>query len=113
MSKYEAIISIVNHGYSDLVMEAAKSAGARGGTILNGHGTGNRDMETFFGVTVTPEKDIVIIVVPAETKDSVLSAINKGAGMATKGMGIAFSCPITDVVGLIEHAEQETKEEGE
>ena len=98
--KYEAIISIVNHGYSDLVMEAAKSAGARGGTIINGHGTGNKDIEQFFGVTVTPEKDIVIIVVPLSSRDAILSAINEGAGMATKGMGIAFSCPIADVVGL-------------
>ena len=99
---YEAIISIVNSGFSDLVMEAAKSAGARGGTILSGRGTGNKDIEQFFGVTVTPEKEIVLIVVPKSIRDLVLSAINAGAGMGTKGMGIAFACPITDVVGLSE-----------
>ncbi|MBE6134533.1 MAG: P-II family nitrogen regulator [Erysipelotrichaceae bacterium] len=97
---HEAIISIVNHGFSDLVMEAAKSAGATGGTVISGHGTGNKDIEQFFGVTVTPEKEIVIIVVPKRIRDLVLSAVNAGAGMNTKGMGIAFSCPIADVVGL-------------
>ena len=45
---HEAIISIVNHGFSDLVMEAAKSAGATGGTVISGHGTGNKDIEQFF-----------------------------------------------------------------
>ena len=42
---YEAIFAIVNNGYADLVMEAAKGAGARGGTVLNAHGTGNKEME--------------------------------------------------------------------
>ena len=107
---YEAIISIVNHGYSDLVMEAAKAAGARGGTILTGRGTGNRDIEQFFGVTVTPEKELVVIVVPKAIRDTVLSAINAGAGMGTKGMGIAFACPLADVVGLNELEKPETKE---
>lgn len=97
---HEAILCIINKGYSDLVMEAAKGAGARGGTVLSGRGTGNSDAQQFFGVTVTPEKEIVLIIVPTEIRDGVLDAINKGAGMDTKGMGIAFSLPLTDVVGL-------------
>ena len=90
-------------------MEAAKGAGARGGTVLSGRGTGNSDAQQFFGVTVTPEKEIVIIVVPKRIRDLVLSAVNAGAGMNTKGMGIAFSCPIADVVGLGEANKAQTE----
>ena len=53
-NKYVAIVCIVNLGFTDLVMSAAKAAGARGGTILNARGTGNKDIEKYFGVTVTP-----------------------------------------------------------
>ena len=100
MNNYECIVSIVNHGFTDLVMTAATRAGARGGTVLSARGTGNKDVSEFFGVTVTPEKDVVLILVPKAIRDKALMAINEGAGMSTKGMGIAFSLPVSDVVGL-------------
>ncbi|MBQ9457459.1 MAG: P-II family nitrogen regulator [Bacilli bacterium] len=105
-NNYEAILCIVNKGYSDLVMEAAKASGARGGTVISGRGTGNPDAEQFFGIPVTPEKEIVLIIVPKDIRDTVLSAVNKGAGMDTKGMGIAFSLPLSDIVGLPVNQEQ-------
>lgn len=98
---YECVVSIVNHGFTDLVMEAARSAGAKGGTVISGHGTSNREVTDFFGVIITPEKDVVLILVPTAIRDKILAAINAGAGMATKGMGIAFSLPVSDVVGLL------------
>ena len=107
---FVAIISIVNRGYTDLVMEAAKQAGARGGTVLTVRGSGNKEAEAFFGITVTPEKEIVLILVPKAISDAVLSAINDGAGMNTKGMGIAFSLPVSDLVGIAQE-EDEPKEE--
>ena len=97
---YEAVVCIVNHGFTDLVMESAKLAGARGGPVVNGRGTGDKDAEQFFGITITPDKEMVIILVPKAIADDVLNAVNKGAGMNTKGMGIAFSLPVTNVVGL-------------
>jgi len=98
---YEVIMAIVNNGFTDLVMNAAKGAGARGGTIINARGTGNKDIEKFFGVVITPEKEIVMILVPKEIKDNVLAALNKEAGIDTKSQGIAFSMPVDDVVGLV------------
>lgn len=98
--KYEAIISIVNHGYSDLVMESAKAAGAKGGTTFGARGQGNKDGQEYFGVNVTPEKDVVLIIVEKSIRDKVLHAINNGAGMSTKGQGIAFSLPVEDTVGI-------------
>lgn len=100
MGNYEVIFCIVNQGYTDLVMEAAKKAGARGGTVIRGRGTGNKEIEDFFGVVITPEKEIVMILVPLEIRDAVISAVNTGAGMDTKGQGIAFSMKVSDVVGL-------------
>ena len=102
MSKYECVLCVVNHGYADLVMESAKRVGAKGGTILSARGTGNRDNEEFFGITVTPEKDIVMILVPKTIRDKVLEAVNEAAGMMTKGLGIAFALPVSDVVGIQE-----------
>lgn len=99
---YEAIMAIVNDGYSSLVMDAAKKAGAKGGTILTAKGTGNKDMEKFFGIVISPGKEIVLIVVPKDIKDSVLSSISNECGINTKGQGIAFSFKADDVVGIVE-----------
>jgi nitrogen regulatory protein PII len=99
---YEIIMAIVNDGFTDLVMDAAKKAGARGGTILTAHGTGNKDIEKFFGVVITPEKQIVMILVPKAIKDAVIASIYKEVGINTKGQGIAFSIPASDVVGIVE-----------
>jgi nitrogen regulatory protein PII len=99
-SKHEMIMCIVNAGFSETVMEAAKSAGARGGTILNGRGTANKEAESFFHIAIQPEKEVVMILVSAEIKDAVLHALYQKAGLDTMGQGIAFSLPVDEVVGL-------------
>lgn len=107
---YSVIFAIVNDGYTDLVMDAAKKAGARGGTIIHAKGTGNKEVERFFGIVVTPEKEIVVIMVPKEIKDNVLSSIYEMAGLSTKGQGIAFAINASDVVGLSTSEEKEEEE---
>lgn len=101
-NNYELIMCIVNTGFTDLVMEAAKKAGAKGGTVFHGRGTGNKDITEFFGITITPEKEVVMIIVPKEIRDVVMNEIYKDAGMESRGQGIAFSMPIDDVVGLVD-----------
>lgn len=105
---YEVIFAIVNNGYTDLVMNAAKRAGARGGTIINARGTGNKDIEKFYGVVITPEKQIVMILVPKSIRDAVLEQITLETNIHSKGQGIAFSLPVDGVVGL--NSEEETEE---
>ena len=100
MSAYEAVFCIVNEGFSDVVMDAAKEAGARGGTVIHAHGTANKEAENFFKITIQPEKEIVMILVPAEIKDDVLHAIYRDAGLKTAGQGIAFSMAADNVVGI-------------
>ena len=98
--KYEVIMCIVNAGYSSIAMDAAKKAGARGGTVIHGRGTANRESEAFFHIAIEPEKEIVIIIVPEEIKDNVLKALYEGVGLNTQGGGIAFSLSAEKVIGL-------------
>lgn len=104
--EHEAIFCIVNSGYSEVVMDEAKKLGARGGTVINARGTASKDAEAFFGVTVQPEKEIVMILVPAKKKDDILTALYENVGLSSAGQGIAFSLPVDGVVGL-------TKEQAE
>ena len=97
---HEAIFCIVNSGYSELVMNAAKKLGARGGTVINARGTASKEAETFFNITIEPEKEIVMILVPSQIKEDVMHALYQEAGLDTPGQGIAFALPVDSVVGL-------------
>lgn len=99
-SHHELIMCIVNQGFSETVMAAAKDAGARGGTVLNGRGTANKEAESFFHIAIQPEKEVVMILVDETIKDAVLHALYQKAGLDTMGQGIAFALPVDDVVGL-------------
>ena len=98
--KYEAIITLVNTGFSDVVMDAARAEGARGGTVINARGTADKNLEKKYGVAITPDKELVLIIVDQAIRDNVLSAIYKAAGLDTDEHGIAFSIPVDEVAGL-------------
>ena len=101
---HELIICIVNEGWTDAVMEAARGAGASGGTTISARGTANKDAEEFFHIAIKPEKEIVMMIVDVKIKEDVLHALYKNVGLSTAGQGIAFSMPVTNVVGLSEGA---------
>ena len=105
---HEAIFCIVNDGYSEAVLDAAKKLGARGGTVINARGTASKEAESFFGITIQPEKEIVMILVPKKLKDNIMHALYKEVGLDTPGQGIAFALPVDGVVGV---NEEETKAE--
>lgn len=92
----DMITVIVNKGYADDVMFAARKAGATGGTVINARGTAREDDAKFFGVHIVPEKDMLVIVVEHDKKEAVLSAIKEVKCLKEPGMGIAFSSPVTD-----------------
>ena len=97
---HEVIFCIVNAGFSDSVMDAAREIGAKGGTVLHARGTANPEAEKLFNITVQPEKEIVVIIVKSEQKDPILKNLYQKVGLKTPGYGIAFSMPVTDVVGI-------------
>ena len=98
--KYEIIIVIINEGFSDVVMNAARESGARGGTITHARGTGTKEIEKKYGIVITPQKEMIYILVNTKIRDQVMSAINKVGGIETNGQGIIFSLPVSDVSGL-------------
>ena len=99
-SNFELIVVFVNQGFSDVVMDAAREQGARGGTIVHARGTGTKDMEKRFGIIITPNKEMIMILVNKEIKENVMNAIYKVAGLANDGQGIVFSLPVSEVAGL-------------
>ena len=98
--EYEMIVCVVNTGFSDAVMSAARACGARGGTVINARGTANPEAENFFKITIQPGKEVVMIVVPCAIKDDILHALYKDVGLNTPGQGIAFTLPVDATVGL-------------
>ncbi len=101
---YQCILCIVNQGFSEAVMDAARAAGARGGTVLRARGTANPEVEKKFSFPIQPEKEIVMILVDAKICDGVLHALYQNVGLHTPGQGIAFAMPIDNVVGLSDNS---------
>ena len=97
---HELICVIINEGCSDMVMAAARPAGATGGTVLSGKGTGARESEKFLGISLANEKDVVLIVADKQKKSSIMKAIIEKAGPGTEAASICFSLPVTAVEGL-------------
>lgn len=108
---YEMVMCIVNTGFSDMVMKAARNAGATGGTVIHARGTANKQAELKYGITIQPEKDVVILIVSAEIKDDVLHALYKDVGTGTLAQGIAFSVPVDNAVGIKKYEPEQAKEE--
>ena len=94
MTQYQLLVCIVNAGFSQNVMEAARAAGARGGTIIRGRGSANPEAEEFFNISIQSDKEVVLILVTNEMKDTVMTAVFKNSGLSTDGQGIAFSLPV-------------------
>lgn len=99
-SGQDLIITIIDRGFANDVMDAAKAAGAIGGTILHARGAGIHETETFLGVTIQPEKDLVMNLVPRNIRVAVIRAICEKAGLKQPGKGICFSIPVNEVAGM-------------
>ena len=97
---HELIVVIAEQGYTELIMNAARTAGAYGGTVIHAKGTGKEAAEKFMGVSLAAEKEILYIVTKKKQKNSIMQAIMKDAGLDSKAKSIAFSLPVTDTAGL-------------
>lgn len=99
-SSYEMINVIVNKGYGEDAMAAARKAGARGGTIIGARGTAKDGDEKFFGMEIVPEKEMLMILVPTEQKEAIISAITALPCFEKAGSGIVFSNQASDFTML-------------
>ncbi len=109
-NNHEVIFAIVNAGFAEDVMDIARELGVRGGTILHARGVAREDAAAFFGITLHAEKEILMMVVDKELRDTVLNAIYKEMGMSKKAQGIAFSLPVNEAVGLAPAPKEEKPE---
>ena len=96
----ELIVVILNEGHSDMVMDAAREAGATGGTVLHAKGTGSANAEKFLGVSIAEEKDMIYILATNKKKTGIMKAINEKCGLGTEAGAISFSMPVSEVAGI-------------
>ena len=101
--EYELIVLIVSEGYASIAMDAAKRKKAGGGTLIKGVGLGSEEATKILGITIEPEKDVVLILTEKDSKKEVMQEISDSVGLATEGRGICFSLPVDNVVGLQEN----------
>ena len=97
---YELIFVVANEGYSDMIMDAARDAGAGGGTVIKAKGTGAEYTEKFFGFSIASEKEIHLLVTPAQGRNAIMKAIMEQAGLESKAQSIVFSLPVSHALGL-------------
>lgn len=97
---YKCIFAVVNSGFAEEAMEAAKGCGAKGGTILHGRGTISKEAESAFNITIQPDKEIVMILAKENRIDAILKGLYDAIGTATKAQGIVFAIPVDESVGL-------------
>ncbi len=98
--KRTLIIAVVNHGYSEEVMNSAKEKGATGGTVIHGKHIGDEEASALWGLSIKEEKDLVLIVADFDKKLDIMKAIGESCGIHTEAKGIIVSTPIDAVVGL-------------
>ncbi len=97
---YEIVLAIANEGHTDTVMDAAREAGARGGTVLHGKGTGSKDAAKFFGVSIASEKEVIMIVAKSSEKAAIMKFIIDKAGTQTDAGAVVMSLPVSAIAGF-------------
>lgn len=100
MQPMEMIVMVVDSGSTDLVVSAAKEAGAHGGTVLKAREVAGEEQRKIFGITVEPEKEIVLMIVPSSDKKGIFKAVCAAVLEQTGEHAFGFSVPVSDTVGL-------------
>lgn len=99
-TRYELLLVIANQGHTGTIMDAARAAGAGGGTVIHAKGTGMEGAEKFLGISLAAEKEMIYIVVHRDKRNDIMSAIMRDAGMASKAKSICFTLPVSATAGL-------------
>ncbi|MCD8363165.1 MAG: P-II family nitrogen regulator [Lachnospiraceae bacterium] len=99
-TEYELLITVANAGYTEMVMDAARSANAPGGTVIHARGTGAEQAKRFLGILLAEEKEMIFIVVRSTQKNAIMKAIMDEAGVDTPAGSVVFSLPVTSTAGL-------------
>ncbi len=98
--KYDLIIAAVDSNLTDEAMEAARSAGAAGGTIIRARSLENAKAEQFIGITLAKEQELLLILSKREGKLAIMNALSERVGLKTEAGGIIFSIPVDRTAGI-------------
>ncbi|MBU9711996.1 P-II family nitrogen regulator [Evansella tamaricis] len=98
--QYDLIVTVVNKGDAEKVVDSSKDGGAEGGTIINGRGTGIHEQAKFLNIMIEPEKEVVLTLVEKNMTKDVLESIEKGAKLNEPGKGIAFVLEVEKTIGI-------------
>ncbi len=98
--QYELIAAVYNLEYSDTVIEAARGAGAVGGTLINARTLSSNAVEEFVGAGISHESEILLVVTEHERRNEIMRAIREVAGLKTQGKAIVLSLPVDALVGI-------------
>lgn len=93
------IVTIVKKGWGDDVVNASQKAGAKGGTIVFGRGTGVHENKKLFGMLIEPEKEIVLTLAESENSSAIIESINEAVCLNKPGLGLGFVVPVKEVFG--------------
>lgn len=109
---YDLIVTVVNKGYSEKVVDASKKAGAEGGTIIYGRGTGIHEQAKLFNIAIEPEKELILTLISRDKTEAVLDSIMVNAELNKPGKGIAFVLEVERTIG-INHVLNQLMNEGQ
>ncbi len=99
-SEFTVIWVSVASGFSDAVVDAARAAGAKGGTVMKGRRRNSERVGQHLGLSVQDTQEFVMIVAPKAKKSEIMSAICDACGLRTEAHGVVLSLPVDAVVGL-------------
>ncbi|MGI6413724.1 MAG: P-II family nitrogen regulator [Syntrophomonadaceae bacterium] len=97
---FNAIFTVVEKGMAELVLEAANAAGSRGATVFNARGSGIHENIKLFGMTIEPEKEVVLILTESNLTEPIVSAIRSHLKIDDPGKGIIFVLNVNEAYGL-------------
>ena len=97
---HELVIAVVNRQYTDIAIEAARSAGATGATVFHTKSINNAKAEQRIGTTIDQETDSIFFLTSLEYKTKIMETLRDAAGLKTEGGAIIFSLPVDDLVGI-------------
>lgn len=97
---HELIVVITNQGCTDKVMDAARAAGATGGTSIHAKGTGAELARRFLGVSIAAERELIFILARKEDRSPIMKGVMSQAGIHSAAQSLAFSLPVSDIAGL-------------
>ena len=98
--QFKLIMAFVKPNITDRVVDAMKTAGATGATIIPARGTGIHEAKSFFGLTIEDQTEIVVFLVEEHVVEKFMDVIEKAGQFKKPGTGIAFVLPIEHVAGL-------------